>query len=84
LATAGNFVYVSAKGDVGASPSSTFSNRWELDGRELQAWQLNNPSTEELESTLRTFHGRVPIDEPFERIAQALDEACQASYPVAS
>jgi hypothetical protein len=85
----GNLIFVSSRENtephlVHQAAIEPQSNQWELDGRELRAWQADGMPPEELSGILRAFHQRVPIDEPFERIAQALDEACQASFPVAS
>ncbi len=47
---------------------------FELDGRAVY-WLRGAETVEGIETTLRAFHRVVPIDEPFERIAQALEEA---------
>jgi hypothetical protein len=47
---------------------------FELDGRAVYLMH-GAKSVDGIETKLRAFHRAVPIDEPFERIAQALEEA---------
>ena len=48
--------------------------QFEIDGRAVYLMH-GAQSVDGLETSLRAFHRTVPIDEPFERIAQALEEA---------
>ncbi|MEQ1904249.1 MAG: hypothetical protein ABL888_08705 [Pirellulaceae bacterium] len=47
---------------------------FELDGRAVYLLH-GDESVDGIETKLRAFHRAIPIDEPFERIAQALEEA---------
>ncbi len=80
-ATEHNLIFLEVKACDELSP--TQSSEWDFDGRAARIWQ-GTSHVADLQTILRSFHARVPIDEPFERIALALDEACQSSGTVAA
>ncbi len=84
-ATEHNLIFLESKSSERWSLAAAWD--WEFDGRAARLWQGTTVATTEpteLEPILRSFHNRVPIDEPFERIALALDEACQSSGAAAA
>lgn len=76
-----NLIFLEPKTSDQVSPAEVWAR--EFDGRVARMWQ-GTAAAADLEPILRAFHARVPIDEPFERIALALDEACQSSGAAAA